>query len=102
MYQITNFRFPSAVIAAVLAFGVSVAAADVVHKGKIKSVSSSRITVATVADAGVTLRMGDWTEITISGRPAGPRDLKPGDFVRVASAESDLGILVATRIAVSR
>jgi hypothetical protein len=89
-------------MAATLTFGVLVQAADADYKGKIRSASSSRIVVATIADTGVTIRIGDQTEITISGKPAGPRDLKAGDFVRVSAAESDGGILMATRIAVSR
>jgi hypothetical protein len=102
MYQTTRLRILPAAIAAVLTFGVLARAADVDYKGKIKSASASRIVIATVADAGVTIRIGDQTEITISGKPAGSGDLKAGDFVRVSAAESDGGILMATRIAVSR
>ncbi len=102
MYQTTHGWLLSAAIAATLTIGALVQAADAHYKGKIKSASSSRIVVATVADTGVTIRIGDQTEITISGKPAGPGDLKAGDFVRVSAAESDGGILMATRIAVSR
>lgn len=79
-----------------------VQAADADYTGKIKRASPGRIVVATVAETAVTFRIGEQTEITISGKPAGPRDLKAGDFVRVSAAQSDGGLLMATRIAVSR
>jgi len=102
MVHISCVRFLSMAALVVFSAALLVQAADADYKGKIKSASSSRIVIATVAQGGITFGIGDQTEITISGKPAGPRDLKPGDFVRVSATESDGGILLATKIAVSR
>jgi hypothetical protein len=102
MFPATCTRHLSIAAIVVVATSIAVHAADAGYSGKIKRATPGRIVVATVADTSVTFRIGEQTEITISGKPAGPRDLKAGDFVRVSAAQSDGGMLIATRIAVSR
>jgi hypothetical protein len=102
MLPATCMRHLSTAAVVVVSAAIAVHAVDAGYTGKIKRATPGRIVVATVADTSVTFRIGEQTEITISGKPAGPQDLKAGDFVRVSAAQSDGGMLIATRIAVSR
>jgi hypothetical protein len=77
--------------------GATALAADEVVEGVVAQATQTRITLRTASDM-LSLRVDRDTQVTLDGRTAKPRDLKPGDVATAAIERGGVFEPVALRV----
>lgn len=101
MYAATRLIIMAVLAISIATINLVAQPEQLAYRGRIRSVHTSRIVVATVGDPDVSFGVDDQTRIMVNGRLSSVNDLKPGFLVQVATRDSNGGLLAADWIRAS-